>query len=119
MVRRGFTLVEVVVALVVLGAGVLGVVGGALLAARALREAEAVEGAVELAGSVLDSLVQLPAVGAGERDVGRYRASWAPREGRGGAAVIELVVEYDGGAARRRLVFGVWHLPPLRRLGGG
>lgn len=43
--KSGFTLVEVLVALVVLEVGLLGVVGTLLLAARHLDEAQALEGA--------------------------------------------------------------------------
>lgn len=57
MVRRGFTLVEVLVALVLLEIGLLGVVGTLTLAARTLARAELREHAAAAVERVADSLV--------------------------------------------------------------
>jgi Tfp pilus assembly protein PilV len=54
--RRGFTLLEVVVALLVLEVAVVGVVGALALASSTLTRAEALERAVAEAQGVLDSL---------------------------------------------------------------
>lgn len=53
---RGFTLIEVVVALVLLEIGVLGVVGTLLLATRTLTDAELTTRAAAAAALVADSL---------------------------------------------------------------
>jgi hypothetical protein len=64
-VRRGFTLVEVVVALLVLEVAVVAVGGSLTVASRTLGRAERLERAVALAEGVLDSLAGVPvAVGA-------------------------------------------------------
>ncbi|NNF14299.1 MAG: type II secretion system protein [Gemmatimonadetes bacterium] len=56
MSRRGFTLIEVVVALLVLEMAVVGVLGTMALAARTLHRAERLEAATGRAEAVLDSL---------------------------------------------------------------
>lgn len=66
--RRGFTLMEVVMALLVLEMAVLGVLGTMALAARTLRRAERLEAATGRAEAVLDSLRRGAAPGSG-RDV--------------------------------------------------
>jgi prepilin-type N-terminal cleavage/methylation domain-containing protein len=53
---RGFTLVEVLVALLVLEVGILAAAGTLLVAARTLRRSEAEARAVNVVESVLDSL---------------------------------------------------------------
>lgn len=58
--RRGFTLLEVVVALVVLEVAVVGAAGTLMLASRTLARAERLERAVALAEGVLDSLGRVP-----------------------------------------------------------
>lgn len=94
--RPGFTLVETMVALVVLAVGVLGAAATATLAARLLREAEAREGATVFGTVVLDSLLLVGAPADGERIDGRYRARW-----RVAGARLSLEVTYDGGTAVR------------------
>jgi prepilin-type N-terminal cleavage/methylation domain-containing protein len=65
--RGGFTLLEVVVALVILEVGVLGAAGTLLLASRTLTRAERLERAVAYAAAVLDSLSAGARPGAGAR----------------------------------------------------
>jgi prepilin-type N-terminal cleavage/methylation domain-containing protein len=76
MTRRGFTLVEVLMAMVVLEVGFLGVAGTLLLAARTMRRAESLERAVTEAGRVYDSVSSLGDVGAGEAPVAVGRLRW-------------------------------------------
>lgn len=64
---RGFTLLEVVVALLLLEVAVLAAVGTLVVASRALRDAEHLERAVVAAEGVLDSLASAPAGASGAR----------------------------------------------------
>ena len=84
--RSGFTLVEILVAIVVLQVGLLGVVGTLLLASRTLRRAELTEWAVAEVQRTADSLL---AIGAG---TGGGQASSGPGE---------LRWEVDGGGRFR------------------
>lgn len=61
--RGGFTLVEVLVALVVLEVGLLGVVGTLLLATRLLNEAQVMEGATTVMERMYEEVRQGPAPG--------------------------------------------------------
>lgn len=71
--NRGFTLLEVVVALLVLEVAVLAGVGTLALASNVLAEAQQIERAVALAEGVLDSLQALPGPDPG----GEGRAGYA------------------------------------------
>jgi len=88
----GFTLVEILVALVLLEVGLLGVVGTLVLATRTLAGAEARQEAVLRARVLLDSLARVE--GSGEGDVVETwgRGSWS----RGGNGVVRLRLEVDG-----------------------
>ena len=112
MVRRGFTLVAVLVAVVILGIGVLGAMATTTLAARHLREAHARQAAVRVASMVLDSLVQHPSPVAGERSEGPHRLRWTV-ESAGPASAVDLVVEYADGTRHHALHFEALHLAPL------
>jgi prepilin-type N-terminal cleavage/methylation domain-containing protein len=65
MTRRGFTLVEVLVALVVLEVGLLGVVGTLLLAATTMARARLLEAGVAAMERAYDSLQLAPGAGSG------------------------------------------------------
>jgi Tfp pilus assembly protein PilV len=75
--RDGFTLVEVLVAMVVLELGLMGVVGTLLLAARTMRRAEVRERMVAEAARLYDSLTSaaVPGTGVEIGTVGRLRWS--------------------------------------------
>lgn len=91
--KRGFTLVEVLVALVVLEVGLLGVVGTVVLASRVLAAAEDRERALAGASLLLDSLAA--AEGSG---VGRASGPWGEIEwSRDGGALVTLRVLPRGG----------------------
>ncbi len=82
--RRGFTLVEVLVALVVLEVGILGVMGTLVLAARTLSRAEAEEEGVAEVGRVADSLVAAGGGGdggGGHRRTARGEVVWSVAPG--------------------------------------
>jgi prepilin-type N-terminal cleavage/methylation domain-containing protein len=78
--RRGFTLLEVVVALLVLDVAAVGVAGTLAIASRTLGRAERLEHAVSLAEGVLDSLsrVRGPFSSALPYDGGQVR--WEVRD---------------------------------------
>jgi len=76
MNARGFTLVEVVVALLLLEVAVLGVVGTLVLARRTLTEAEALERAVTGVERVVDSLMASGPMVEGEDAHAWGRVTW-------------------------------------------
>lgn len=83
MSRGGFTLVEVLIALLLLEVGVLGAVGILVLAGRTLTEAERTERAVAALEGVADSLRAVAGPPApGRRTLpGGSRLEWIPRGG--------------------------------------
>lgn len=85
---RGFTLVELLVALVVLEVGLLGVVGTLVLASGTLAGAEALERLVDEAGAVRDSLAAVAEPGPGSRETPWGALRWDGVED--GAVELEL-----------------------------
>ena len=77
--RRGFTLIEVMVALVILEVGLLGVVGTLVLASKTIATASLLERAVGQVEAVLDSLSQAGGVGGGNRVAPGGSVSWSVR----------------------------------------
>lgn len=74
---RGFTLIEVVVALLLLEVGVLAAAGTLQVASRTLAEAERVERAVVAAGGILDSLARVTEPSDGDRTEAFGEVSWS------------------------------------------
>lgn len=85
---RGFTLIEVVVALVLLEIGVLGVVGTLLLATRTLTEAELTTRAAASAAQVADSLEAHGFAGPGASAFAGGAVRWEAAVGVGLAVVV-------------------------------
>lgn len=82
MVRRsGFGLVEVIVAMTLLGIGVLSVAGSAAYATRMLRIAEAREQATRIAEILLDSLAFSGSAASGERNVEQFHIQSSAADG--------------------------------------
>jgi prepilin-type N-terminal cleavage/methylation domain-containing protein len=75
--RNGFSLVELLVALTVLGVGILGLVAAATTAQRSFAVAAAEERATRAAAVVMDSLLRESAPAAGERQLFGVNVSWA------------------------------------------
>ncbi len=107
MVRRGFTLIEVLVALILLEVGLLGVVGTLVLAARTLTRGELEERGIAAVERVLDSL-STAGVSSGE---GRVTTPGGEVRWRAAAGIAHLVfatpldtalVVVDGGVAPER-----------------
>jgi type II secretory pathway pseudopilin PulG len=103
---RGFTLIEVVVAIIVLEVAVVGVLGAMVLSANIMREAEVVERATARAQGALDSL---GAGGEPGRGVGVFDGGiveWAV--GEAGEVTVTSSNERDGA------VVVLWSRVPLR-----
>jgi prepilin-type N-terminal cleavage/methylation domain-containing protein len=75
--RRGFTLVEVVVAVVILEVGVLGAVGVLHLALQTFAAAEAKQRVANVLEALADSLAEVEVVSPGTRVVGPGTAEWS------------------------------------------
>ena len=76
----GFTLVEVIVALLLLSVGVLALAEAAGRLEAGARAARDRERALAVAAWVLDSLVATGGASAGERAVGDLRVRWGPED---------------------------------------
>lgn len=92
----GFTLAEILVALVVLSAGVLGVSGTLVYAARTLHQARDLEWAVQEARALADSLAHFGAVGDGWKQLPFGRLSWTVQPGTR-TATVRIVALHDSG----------------------
>ena len=77
----GFTLLEVLVALVILEVGMLAAAGTLLLAARTLTDATLLERAAADAAALADSLLSASDGGGGEAGRPGYTLVWEPRDG--------------------------------------
>ncbi len=77
MKRDGFTLVEVIMAMLVLEVGLLGVTGTLVLAARTLQRAERLERAVTEAGRIYDVLWKTGGTGEEVLPGGLGRVRWS------------------------------------------
>ena len=90
--KRGFTLAEVIVALVLLELGVLGAFGVLLVASRTVARAERVEIASLLADEVADSLASEATVSSGSLDRSGYVVTWTAF----GTGAFSVTVEPPG-----------------------
>jgi len=115
--RRGISLVEVGVAMVVLAVGLLATVALVARAGAVLREAESREGAARAAEDVLDSLTQHGRPGPGAIVRGRYALDWRTSRDSAGVTRVDLNVRYDGGGRSRTDTFTTFAAPWPRILG--
>jgi prepilin-type N-terminal cleavage/methylation domain-containing protein len=76
-VSRGFSLVEVIVAMTLLSIGLLGIAATGALSARMLSQAELSEDITLAAQNVLDSLITNNIRGAGAQRVRNVRLEWS------------------------------------------
>jgi Tfp pilus assembly protein PilV len=80
--RRGFSLVEVIVALLILEVALLGVVASGIYALQLQRGAEARERALAAAAMVLDSLLSRDSISSGAVGGGDADVRWSVAEAR-------------------------------------
>ena len=112
MVRRGFTLVEVIVSLTLLATALLGLAAAASIAHHALRSAEREERTVRHAAALIDSLTfSGAAAAAGVRVRDGVVLRWEIASGPGGEARLEAT--YDAAAAPVTLTFRTRRVPGL------
>ncbi|MEN8374654.1 MAG: prepilin-type N-terminal cleavage/methylation domain-containing protein [Gemmatimonadota bacterium] len=76
--RHGFTLAEVLVALLLISFGALGLAAMAAQVTRSTRRSLEIERAVARASWVMDSLLSVPPVSAGSDRAGDLRIEWSP-----------------------------------------
>lgn len=93
----GYSLVEVIVALVILEIGVLGAAGMVVMAAREVASAAGMERELSLAEAVADSILAGGWGGDGQRVEGAFVVEWS---GAAGWAVVEAR-DLDGGTRVR------------------
>ena len=104
--QAAFTLLEVVLALIVLEIGVLGIAGTLYLASTTLRRAETLERAVARAEGVLDSLGRGAEPGAGRASFSAGEVAWSV----GDSGQVEVHATGPTGA----LLFRVRSILPVR-----
>ena len=109
--RRGVSLIEVEVALVLLATGFLASLALVTRAGGLMRAAEAEEGAGRVAGEVLDSLTQHGAPLPGMLARGRYAVSWSESRDTMGVTLISLIIGYDDGSRLRADTFAARAAP--------
>jgi len=100
----GFTLIETVVALVILGGGLLTIAAGTARGVSWLRQAESIAESSVIALSVLDSLVQHESPSDGSSARGRASLRWSTAAG-SATTRITLYVNYSDGLGMREDTF--------------
>lgn len=110
--RAGFSLVECIVAMMLLAIGVLALAGASVTAARSLESAERVQLAALHAAAVLDSLVLLERPAPGSQRRGGFRIDWRITSVPVGAR-IDLAV-HDAGPVALVNVSGIAAPWPIR-----
>lgn len=90
--RRGFSLVELLVALTVFGAGVLGIAAAAMLASGVLRRAAAEQDATRYAALLLDSIATASTIASGMTEAAGLRAVWTADADDTGLLLVEVRV---------------------------
>jgi type II secretory pathway component PulJ len=108
-VKGGFTLLEAIVALVILEIGVLAVVGMVTVASRTLNEAQTREWGTAAASAVADSLAHFGFAGPGEdlSELGRVRWEGSPA-GSGGLVRVRIRSAPSGGGSAVTFFLLVW-----------
>jgi prepilin-type N-terminal cleavage/methylation domain-containing protein len=99
---RGFTLVELVVATLVLTVGVLALAGTAAAVSRMVGWGQRMGGSAVVAAARLEQLRSggCPPLGSGRDSAGRYRLQWSVTTS-GVLSTVALTVSYPNGIADR------------------
>ena len=97
MVRQGFSVVEVIVAMTLLSVGSLAVAATGIVSLQTFTRAELQERALRDAEALLDSLVAGTSVSAGARSTPRVEMTWPSADSTG---VVTVTVQID-----RRVTF--------------
>jgi prepilin-type N-terminal cleavage/methylation domain-containing protein len=113
--RDGFSLAEVIIALLLLGIAVLSYGAASATAARLLRGAELATGAALLAAATLDSLGRNPLAGADSVRSGPFRGAWIGTDTAGGV-LLEIDVQYHDGDRLRSRTFATFAAPAPPRI---
>ena len=92
-IRHGFTLIEVIVAMVILATGVLALAGSAALTVRRMAEATRRTTAVSMARTRAESSLALPcgSLSSGSETVRGVRSEWVVSPGVGSAELSQRV----------------------------
>ncbi len=108
---KGFSLIEVLIAMTLFSIALLGVAGSAVLAGQVMREAQARERSALEALQVIDSLARVQQPRSGQRTVGRMHLRWIVSAPTNGTATIDVTVEYPDGSTWRTVRFHSAHVP--------
>jgi prepilin-type N-terminal cleavage/methylation domain-containing protein len=106
---KGFSLIEVLIAMTLFGVALLGVAGSAILAGQVMNQAHARERSTMEALQVIDSLTRVREPRSGQRAVGRMQLHWTVTAPSSGPSEIEVMVEYPDGRALRTARFRTTH----------
>src|SRR5688572_30081436 len=108
--RCGFSLVELITALLLAAIGLLAIASAALLAQRTLTGTAMLERMTREAGTLLDSLAAQPQPTSGTRKAGAVLLSWVVEPDSAGAS-IRVWVDARHGARPLQLSFEGRHAP--------
>jgi prepilin-type N-terminal cleavage/methylation domain-containing protein len=108
--QRGFTLVEVLVAIMLLSVAVLTLAASGALAAGLIRSAQREEAATRLAAALLDSLLMEPSPSSGTAIEGSLTAVWS-------GPPLTLSVSYRDAGRVRVYTWEARGLPAARETG--
>jgi prepilin-type N-terminal cleavage/methylation domain-containing protein len=109
VMRRGFSLIEVLIAMTLLSVALLGVAGSAAMASQVLRQAQMRERSTLEALQIIDSLTREPQPVPGQRLIGNLTLRWVVTRSSNGTDAIDLTVEYLEGNAIRSVRFRAAH----------
>ncbi|MEX2282867.1 MAG: prepilin-type N-terminal cleavage/methylation domain-containing protein [Gemmatimonadota bacterium] len=106
---KGFSMIEVLIAMTLFGIALLGVAGSAILAGQVMNQAHARERSTLEALQIIDSLTRVREPSSGQRLIGRMQLRWTVSASSSGPAEIEVIVEYPDGGALRTARFRTTH----------